>query len=71
MLGIKVLWAGGITAPQAFEFGRLGVFDFYVTTAAAIEVPVEGKYRRDPLPLVRKRPSLGGRHDREDPCRGR
>ena len=59
-LGIKVLWAGGITVPQAFEFGRLGVFGLYVTTATAIEVPVTGKYRRDPALVVRKRPSFEG-----------
>ena len=59
-LGIKVLWAGGITGPQAYEFGRLGVFGIYVTTAASITVPVEGKYRRDPALAARKRPTFEG-----------
>lgn len=59
-LGIKVLWAGGITGPQAYEFGRLGVFGIYVTTAASITVPVEGKYRRDPALAGRKRPTFEG-----------
>ncbi len=59
-LRIKVLWAGGITGPQAYEFGRLGVFGIYVTTAAAISVPVEGKYRRDPALAARKRPTFEG-----------
>ena len=30
-LGVKVLWAGGITLPQAYALGRLGVFGLYVT----------------------------------------
>jgi hypothetical protein len=46
--GIKVLWAGGITLPQAYVFGRLGVFGVYVTSAAAALVPVGRKYRKDP-----------------------
>src|SRR5262249_24075645 len=40
-LGIKVLWAGGITGRQAYELGKLGVFGIYVTTAAASAVPVK------------------------------
>jgi hypothetical protein len=32
-LGIKVLWAAGITLPQAHLFGKLGVFGIYATTA--------------------------------------
>lgn len=59
-LGIKVLWAGGITAPQAYDFGKLGVFGIYVTTAAAATVAVDGKYRRDPALPKRKRPTFGG-----------
>ena len=27
-LGVKVLWAGGITLPQAYTLGRLGVSAF-------------------------------------------
>ena len=59
-LGIKALWAGGITGPQAFELGRLGVFGIYVTTAAAITVPVKGKYARDPGLAARKLPTFAG-----------
>lgn len=59
-LGIKVLWAGGITGPQAYELGRLGVFGIYVTTAAAIAVPVDGTYRYDPGMAQRKLPTFAG-----------
>jgi hypothetical protein len=47
-LGVKVLWAGGITLPQAYTLGRLGVFGLYVTSAAASLMPLDAKTRRDP-----------------------
>ena len=59
-LGIKVLWAGGITGRQAYELGKLGVFGIYVTTAAAIAVEVKGKYRHDPGMAAGKRPTFSG-----------
>jgi hypothetical protein len=45
--GVMVLWAGGVTLPQAFTLGRLGVFGLYVTTAAAMLMPLDRKARRD------------------------
>jgi hypothetical protein len=59
-LGIKVLWAGGITGPQAYELGKLGVFGIYVTTAAAKAVAVEGRYGRDPGLPARKQVTFSG-----------
>jgi hypothetical protein len=54
-LGIKVLWAGGISLLQTFEFGKLGVFGIYVTSAASALVPLDRHYRRDPsLAAVRE-----------------
>lgn len=47
-LGVKVLWAGGITLPQAYALGRLGVFGVYVTSAAASLLPLDRRSRRDP-----------------------
>lgn len=58
--GIKVLWAGGISLPQAFEFGKMGVFGIYVTSAAAALGPVSGIYERDPLLASLKEPSIEG-----------
>ncbi|HJZ89833.1 MAG TPA: hypothetical protein VKE40_03100 [Gemmataceae bacterium] len=55
-LGVKVLWAGGITLPEAYRFGRLGVFGVYVTTAAATLQPVGKKYRRDPYLIGSREP---------------
>lgn len=58
--GIKTLWAGGITFPQVFEFGKLGVFGIYVTTAVATARPVSKAYRRDPLLAAEKEPTFKG-----------
>ena len=58
--GIKVLWAGGISLPQAFEFGKMGVFGIYVTSAAAASGPVAGEYEKDPLLASLKEPSIEG-----------
>jgi len=56
-LGIRLLWAGGLRLPEAFEMGRLGVFGIYVTSAAATTVPVSGSYIRDPCLAGVKEPS--------------
>lgn len=57
---IKALWAGGITLPQAYEFGRLGVFGLYVTTAVSALRPVRGIYVDDPGMALRKQPTFDG-----------
>ncbi len=59
-LGIKVLWAGGITLPQAFVLGRLGVFGIYVTSAASSPAPVPPDYARDPWLSAVKEPTYEG-----------
>ncbi len=55
-LGLKVLWAGGITLPQAFEYGKLAVFGIYVTSAVASAAPLGRRYRRDPALLNQRVP---------------
>lgn len=57
---IKVLWAGGISLPQAFEFGRLGVFGIYITSAVAMPVPLGRKERRDPALIAKRLPTKQG-----------
>ena len=59
-LGIKVLWAGSITGKQAYEFGQLGVFGVYVTTAASKKVAVSGTYVCDPGLAEENQPSFAG-----------
>jgi hypothetical protein len=48
-LGVKTLWAGGISLPQAYTFGQLGVFGLYVTSAVASLKPMSRQARRDPF----------------------
>ncbi|HEY7326216.1 MAG TPA: hypothetical protein VH592_01150 [Gemmataceae bacterium] len=55
-LGLKVLWAGGITMAQSYKFGKLGVFGIYVTSAAASPGPLGKHYRRDPGLLFSRAP---------------
>ena len=59
-LAIKVLWAGGITLPQALIFGKLGAFGIYVTTAASAAVAVTKKYEHDRALPASKRPTYRG-----------
>jgi hypothetical protein len=54
--GVKVLWAGGITLPQAYIFGKLGVFGVYVTSDAATLQPLGRKARRDPFLVALREP---------------
>jgi hypothetical protein len=59
-LGVKSLWAGGISIPQTFEFGKLQVFGVYVTSAAAATRPVSKRYARDPFVVAEKEPTFKG-----------
>jgi hypothetical protein len=59
-LGIKALWAGGISIPQIYELGRLGVFGIYVTSAAAELIPVPPGYEKDPWLAGVKEPTYDG-----------
>lgn len=58
--GIKVLWAGGISAAQAYRFGKLGVFGIYTTTSTARKKAVSGDYARDPSLPNEKEPTYRG-----------
>ena len=59
-LGIRVLWAGGISLPEAYEMGKLRPFGIYVTTAASATVPVSGSYAHDPMLPGLKEPTNDG-----------
>ena len=59
-LGIRVLWAGGISLPEAYELGKLRPFGIYVTTAASATVPVSGSYAHDPMLPGLKEPTKDG-----------
>lgn len=57
---VRALWAGGITPAQAFEFGRLGVFGIYVTSAVAAAIPVTREHENDPGLANERLPTLAG-----------
>ncbi len=59
-LGIRVLWAGGITLAQAYQFGRMGVFGIYVTTAAAAARPVSVAHEDDVALAAERLPTREG-----------
>jgi len=59
-LGVRALWAGGISLPLVYEFGRMRVFGIYVTSAAAQAGPVRGEYELDPLLATLKEPTREG-----------
>ena len=48
LLGLKVLWSGGITAPQAFELARRRVFGIFSTSSTAAKIAVTAQFERDP-----------------------
>ncbi len=58
-LKIKALWAGGITLPQVYELGRLGIFGIYVTSSAASPVAVSPG-EKDPWLAAVKEPTYEG-----------
>ena len=58
-LGVRALWAGGITLAQCLDFGRLGVFGIYVTSAAASSAPVPAD-EGDPMLAALKEPTYDG-----------
>ena len=58
--GIRCLWAGGVTLPQAFELGKLKLFGIYVTTSAAEIRPVSERYARDPMLVAEREPTFHG-----------
>jgi hypothetical protein len=56
-LGIKVLWAGGLTLRDTFAMGKLGVFGIYVTSAVANSIAVPKSYETDPMLSSLKEPT--------------
>ena len=47
LLGVEILWSGGITAPQAFELARRRVFGIFSTSSTAAKVAVTAQFERD------------------------
>ena len=52
LLGVKILWSGGITAPQAFDLAQRRVFGIFSTSSTAVgpaaKMAVTAQFERDP-----------------------
>jgi hypothetical protein len=59
-LGLKALWSGGISAPQAFELGKLQVFGFFTTGSTARVVAVEDTLASDKQLAAESEPTALG-----------
>ncbi len=60
MLGVKILWSGGITAPQAFELARRRVFGIFSTSSTAAKIAVTAQFQQDPRLAAENEPTEFG-----------
>ena len=60
MLGVKILWSGGITAPQAFDLARRRVFGIFSTSSTAAKMAVTTQFERDPRLAAENEPTEFG-----------
>jgi hypothetical protein len=47
LLGIKIMWSGGVTAPQALDLARRQVFAIFSTSSASSKIAVTAPFSRD------------------------
>jgi hypothetical protein len=60
LLGVKILWSGGITAPQAFALARRRVFGIFSTSSTAAKIAVTAQFERDPRLAAENEPTEFG-----------
>ena len=60
LLGVKILWSGGITAPQAFELSQRGVCGIFSTSSTAAKIAVTAQFDRDPGLAAENEPTQFG-----------
>ena len=60
VLGVKILWSGGITAPQAFDLARRRVFGIFSTSSTAAKMAVTTQFERDPRLAAENEPTEFG-----------
>jgi hypothetical protein len=60
LLGVKILWSGGITAAQAFELARRRVFGIFSTSSAAAKIAVTAQFQQDPRLAAENEPTEFG-----------
>jgi hypothetical protein len=60
LLGVKILWSGGITRPQAFELARRGVCGIFSTSSTAAPMAVSAEFDSDPRLAAENEPTEFG-----------
>ena len=60
VLGIKILWSGGITALQAFDLARRRVFGIFSTSSTAAKMAVTAQFEQDPRLAAENEPTEFG-----------
>src|SRR5207344_818295 len=60
LLGVKILWSGGITAAQAFDLARRRVFGIFSTSSAAAKIAVTAQFQQDPRLAAENEPTEFG-----------
>ena len=60
LLGVKILWSGGITAAQAFDLARRRVFGIFSTSSTAAKIAVTAQFEQDPRLAAENEPTEFG-----------
>src|SRR5262249_57099110 len=60
LLGVKILWSGGITAAQAFDLARQRVFGIFSTSSTAAKIAVTAQFQQDPRLAAENEPTEFG-----------
>ena len=60
LLGVKILWSGGITAPQAFDLAQRRVFGIFSTSSTAAKIAVTAQFQQDPRLAAENEPTEFG-----------
>lgn len=59
-LGVKTLWAGGVSPHEAYELAQVGLFGLYTTSTTAVPAPVSDLMAHDPNLPAQVRPTEYG-----------
>jgi hypothetical protein len=57
LLGVRILWSGGITAAQAFDLARRRVFGIFSTSSTAAKIAVTAQFQQDPRLAAENEPT--------------
>jgi hypothetical protein len=60
LLGVNILWSGGITEGQAFDLARRQVFGIFSTSSTATKIAVTAQFQGDPRLAAENEPTEFG-----------